>query len=117
MEERVRESAPNPEEERLDLTRMDEESKELTMLAEFLVKMAREGFTATRLKVTPKKSAGLVAGEGAETSKLPAIQVEEAKRDLRSGASTRQPRRHANTEPNGRTHHYSLFFRMEVIGR
>lgn len=47
-QERTKQGYPNPEEEKLDLQRMEDEAKELVMLAELLVKKAQEGFTATR---------------------------------------------------------------------
>ena len=46
VESRIKEGAPNPEEEKLDLNRLDEEAKDLIMLAQQLVAKVQEDHKA-----------------------------------------------------------------------
>ena len=48
VQDRIKQGYPNPEEEKLDLQRMEQEAEELTMLAETLVKKVRSGYRARR---------------------------------------------------------------------
>lgn len=62
VEQQLKESYPNAEEERLDLARMEEESKELIMLAELLVRKVQDGYTATRRASTSPRGNGPLEG-------------------------------------------------------
>ena len=73
VEQRTSEGYPNPEEERLDLARMEEEAQELTMLAGILVKKVQDGYVATRRGTSGK----LEIGEGVS----PAIKAEDLSRE------------------------------------
>lgn len=54
---RTLEGYSNPEEERMDLSRMDEEAEELVMLAQTLVQKAQDGYRVTR-RETPGAESG-----------------------------------------------------------
>ena len=61
VEHRAEEGYPNPEEERQDLARMEEEAQELTMLAGLLVKKVQDGYVATRRGSLGKLELGVLA--------------------------------------------------------
>ena len=72
VDQRTKEGYPNPEEEKQDLARMEEEAQELTMLAGLLVKKVQDGYTATRRGTSGRIELGADA-EGV----VPAIKVED----------------------------------------
>ena len=80
VDKRTKEGYPNPEEEKQDLARMEEEAQELTMLAGILVKKVQDGYTATRRGTSGRVELGAEA-EGV----APAIKVEDLSHEAGGG--------------------------------
>ena len=73
-EQRTKEGYPNPEEEKFDLARMDEEAEELIALARMLVQKAQDGYRAVRRGTT---TPAFRRGTLAESGGVPEITVEQ----------------------------------------
>lgn len=68
-EQRSKEGYPNPEEEKLDLARMDKEAEELVALAWMLVQKAQDGYRAVQR--------GTVRAEEGKGAEVPGITMEQ----------------------------------------
>lgn len=83
VEKQTKQGYPNPEEEKMDLQRMEEEAQELTMLAEMLVQKVRSGYRASRRSTLLKMGPPLVADE---TGSDIVIMVEDTSLPLTEGS-------------------------------
>ena len=99
VDQRTKEGYPNPEEEKQDLARMEEEAQELTMLAGILVKKVQDGYTATRRTTSGR----IVLGDEAEGI-VPAIKVEDLskkqkqqQKEADAGADTKKEADHTKS--------------------